>query len=42
MVYRGNYMTAARVKCNRLLREGKLIPNSGYMPTFGEYAKGLY
>jgi integrase len=35
-------MTAARVKCNRLLREGKLIPNSGYMPTFAEYAQGWW
>jgi integrase len=35
-------MTAARVKCNRLLKEGKLIPNSGYMPTFTEYARGWW
>jgi hypothetical protein len=35
-------MTAARVKCNRLLKEGKLIPNSGYMPTFAEYAEGWW
>jgi integrase len=35
-------MTAARVKCNRLLREGKLIPKSGYMPTFAEYAQGWW
>jgi integrase len=35
-------MTAARNKCNRLLREGKLIPNSGYMPTFAEYAEGWW
>jgi integrase len=35
-------MTAARVKCNRLLREGKLIPNSEYMPTFAEYALGWW
>jgi integrase len=35
-------MTAARVKCNRLLREGKLIPNSGYMPTFAEFALGWW
>jgi integrase len=35
-------MTAARVKCNRLLREGKLIPNSGYMPTFAQYAQGWW
>jgi integrase len=35
-------MTAARVKCNRLLKEGKLIPDSGYMPTFAEYAAGWW
>jgi hypothetical protein len=35
-------MTAARVRCNRLLREGKLIPNSGFMPTFAEYAQGWW
>jgi integrase len=35
-------MTAARVRCNRLLREGKLIPNSEYMPTFAEYAQGWW
>jgi integrase len=35
-------MTAARVACNRLMREGKLLPNSGYMPTFGEYAEGWW
>jgi integrase len=35
-------MTAARVTCNRLLREGKLIPDSGYMPTFAEYARGWW
>jgi integrase len=35
-------MTAARVRCNRLLREGKLIPNSGFMPTFEEYAQGWW
>ena len=35
-------MTAARVRCNRLLREGKLLPNSGYMPTFAEYAEGWW
>jgi integrase len=33
-------MTAARVKCNRLLREGRLIPDSGYTPAFAEYAEG--
>jgi integrase len=35
-------MTAARIKCNRLLKEGKLIPNSDYMPTFAEYAQGWW
>ncbi|MDR1315662.1 MAG: tyrosine-type recombinase/integrase [Spirochaetales bacterium] len=35
-------LTAARLKCNRLLREGKLIPNSGFMPTFAEYAQGWW
>ncbi|MDR2741916.1 MAG: site-specific integrase [Treponema sp.] len=35
-------MTAARVACNRLLREGKLIPHSGSMPTFAEYAQGWW
>jgi integrase len=35
-------MTAARIKCNRLLRDGKLIPDSGYMPTFAEYAQGWW
>jgi integrase len=35
-------MTAARLKCNRLLKEGKLILNSDYMPTFAEYAQGWW
>jgi integrase len=35
-------MTAARLACNRLLKEGRLIPNSGYMPTFAEYAQGWW
>jgi integrase len=35
-------MTAARVKCNKLLKEGRLIPDSGYMPTFAEYAQGWW
>jgi integrase len=35
-------MTAARLKCNRLLKEGKLVPNSDYMPTFAEYAQGWW
>jgi integrase len=34
--------TAARNVCNRLSREGRLIPNSGYMPTFAEYAQGWW
>jgi hypothetical protein len=33
-------MTAARVKCNQLLREGRLIPNDTYKPTFADYARG--
>jgi integrase len=33
-------MTAARVKCNRLLREGKLLPDKRHIPTFSEYAQG--
>jgi integrase len=33
--------TAARNKCNKLLREGKLIPRGGYM-TFAEYAQGWW
>jgi integrase len=37
-----NNMTAARVKCNRLLKESNLIPNKGYMPTFAEYAQGWW
>jgi hypothetical protein len=35
-------MTAARVICNRLLKEGKLIPDKTYMPTFAEYAHGWW
>jgi hypothetical protein len=35
-------MTAARVKCKRLLKESSLIPNRGYMPTFAEYAQGWW
>ncbi|GHU69016.1 hypothetical protein FACS189450_01050 [Spirochaetia bacterium] len=35
-------MTAARVRCNKLLKEGKLVPNTGYMPTFAEYAQGWW
>jgi hypothetical protein len=33
-------MTAARIKCNRLLKEGKLSPTCDDMPTFAEYAQG--
>jgi hypothetical protein len=32
-------MTTARIMCNKLLRENKLVPNSGYMPTFEEYSR---
>jgi integrase len=35
-------MTAARLRCNRLLKEGGLVPNSGYMPSFAEYAAGWW
>ncbi|MDR2177540.1 MAG: site-specific integrase [Treponema sp.] len=35
-------MTAARVKCNKLLKEGTLIPDNGYVPTFAEYAQGWW
>jgi integrase len=35
-------MTAARITCNRLLREGRLIPNRGSAPTFAEYARGWW
>jgi integrase len=32
-------LTAARLKCNRLLKAGELVPKSGgYIPTFAEYA----
>ena len=31
-------MTAARKKCNRLLKEGALAPKKGHAPTFAEYA----
>jgi integrase len=34
--------TAARLYCDKLLRTGKLIPNSGFMPTFAEYAQGWW
>jgi hypothetical protein len=32
-------LTAAKLYCDKLLREWKLIPNSGFMPTFAEYAQ---
>ncbi|MDR0759626.1 MAG: site-specific integrase [Treponema sp.] len=35
-------MTAARLYCDKLLKAGKLIPNSGFMPTFAEYARGWW
>ena len=35
-------MTAARVRCNKLLKEGKLVPNTDYVPTFAEYAQGWW
>jgi integrase len=35
-------MTAARLTCNRLLKEGKLIPCKSYMPSFAEYAQGWW
>jgi integrase len=35
-------ITAAKLHCDRLLREGKLIPNSDFMPTFAEYAQGWW
>jgi integrase len=35
-------MTAARVVCNRLLKDGLLVPAKKAMPTFGEYARGWW
>jgi integrase len=35
-------VTAARLYCDKLLKQGKLIPNSGYMPSFAEYAQGWW
>ena len=35
-------VTAARIYCDKLLRQGKLIPDSGFMPTFAEYAQGWW
>jgi integrase len=35
-------LTAARRKCNQLLKEGLLVPNRDYIPTFAEYAVGWW
>ena len=35
-------LTAARRKCNRLLKEGLLAPRRDYVPTFAEYAVGWW
>ena len=35
-------LTAARLKCNRLFREGALIRKRDYVPTFAEYAQGWW
>jgi integrase len=35
-------MTAARVKCNRLLKEGRLLPHRRDMQTFAEYSQGWW
>jgi hypothetical protein len=34
--------TAARNFCNRLIREGKLLPNARDIPTFEEYAADFW
>ena len=34
--------TSARNYCNRLIKEGRLLPNKQGIPTFGEYAKGWW
>ena len=34
--------TAAKNYCHMLIRKGKLIPGSGEVPTFAEYAKGWW
>jgi hypothetical protein len=36
----GGKTAAAGVNCNRLVREGKLIPDSGSTPAFAEYVQG--
>ena len=35
-------MTAARVKCNQLLKENRLIHDDSYKPTFADYAQGWW
>ena len=35
-------LTAARIKCNRLFKDGVLAAKKNYMPTFAEYAKGWW
>lgn len=35
-------LTAARVKCNRLLKEGNLVPRKINVQTFAEYAQGWW
>jgi integrase len=35
-------LTAARVKCNRLFKDGVLAAKKNYVPTFAEYAKGWW
>jgi integrase len=35
-------LTAARVKCNRLLKAGALAPRKNTVPTFAEYAQGWW
>jgi hypothetical protein len=35
----GGKTAAAGVNCNRLVREGKLIPDSGSTPAFAEYVE---
>ena len=35
-------LTAARVFCNKLLREGALVQKKNHAPTFAEYAKGWW
>jgi integrase len=35
-------MTAARVKCNQLFKENKLVQHRVHVPTFAEYAQGWW